>query len=66
MGQKKDVDKLLSQVRREGWTTKLTGQNHWKCMSPDGQHIVYVPGTPGGGRAYLNARATFRRLGVDV
>jgi hypothetical protein len=61
-----EVDKMLSRAITMGWRVKRTGGNHIKAMSPDGNSVVVISGTPSDHRAIMNIRAAFRRAGLDL
>ena len=54
---------MLRELEKQGCV--IGGTNHPKVYTPCGEMVV-VAGSPGGGRAYENARARFKRLGLKV
>lgn len=61
----KEVKKLLDSVREAGWRVE-ENKGHYKCYSPDGNHIVTLAGTPSDRRWLNNARSQFRRAGLEL
>jgi len=58
---KKDIAKLLRQLRKDGWAVKL-GSKHWDVRPPGAPHIkVVIPVSPSDYRTLLNVRADLRR-----
>jgi hypothetical protein len=47
-----------------GWTLERTGSGHWKIKH--GASALVIPQTPSDHRAWMNARAHARRLGIDT
>lgn len=63
----KDIEQLLAELRRQGFTVRVRKTGHYRVTAPSGDHVT-VPGTPCGGRSrsLLNARAALRRIGADL
>ena len=61
----KDVEALIRAVKRQGFTVRLTGANHYQCTAPDGQWTS-VPQTPRGGKSIATVRAKLRRIGAQL
>lgn len=71
MGKSDELRKLLDTARKQGWrieggNTDGKKQRHWKCYSPDGKTIVVLPCTASDHRSLKNARAAFRRGGLNA
>lgn len=55
---------LAERALDEGWTVEKAG-GHLKFKGPNTEFVT-IPASPGEGRGYQNARATFKRLGLNV
>lgn len=64
-GTRKDTEKILRALRKQGWTAERTGRSHWRCVAPDGT-IIITSGTGGGGRGLANFRSQLRKAGANV
>jgi hypothetical protein len=42
----RDMNHLIRQLRREGFTATVTGKSHWRITHPDMPNPVYAAGTP--------------------
>jgi hypothetical protein len=63
---RKDTEKLIRGLRRQGCTVRVGGSGHWRVTGPAGVTIT-MPRTPNGGsRSWMNMRSNLRRLGVDL
>lgn len=62
----KEINALLCQADAAGWRIVRRGGGHFRCYSPDGQSIITLPSSGGGGRGIANAKAAFRRAGLNV
>lgn len=58
-----DLDKILRELTKQGFTYRLTGRNHWLVKGPDGRSITTLPKTPSEYRGLKNAIAVLRRAG---
>ncbi len=59
-----ETRKMLKTLEKQGCVV-VGGARHPKVYTPCGA-LVVIASSPGGGRAYKNARARFKRLGLDV
>jgi len=62
MSQRKDLHKLIRDVKAQGWRVEHTGRNHLAFRSPQGG-TVYTASTPSDYRATKNIRKMLRRYG---
>ncbi|CAB4203540.1 hypothetical protein UFOVP1382_153 [uncultured Caudovirales phage] len=60
----REVDALVKQIRRLGFTVDKTGAGHWRVASPSGP--IFMPSTPSDWRAVKNMRAALRRAGIAI
>lgn len=56
---------LFLRACEQGWQPAITGTGHAKLISPDGKALV-LSLTNTGGRGFGNAKATAKRMGLDV
>ncbi len=62
----KEVRPLVSAALRMGWTLHPGGK-HDRLVSPDGDCVLGVPGSPqGDGRALTRLKCKLRQRGVEV
>lgn len=57
-----DLDTLLKQAMRAGWSVRRTRGNHWCLMAPNGKAKVYTSSTPSDWRGLPNLRAWINRI----
>ncbi|WP_413102261.1 hypothetical protein [Streptomyces sp. Inha503] len=63
---KKDADQLIRRIKKQGFTVRLGGRDHWRITSPSGETIT-APKTPSSGnRSLANMRANLKRLGARL
>ena len=60
MSQRKDITKLLRELRRSGYTIELLNGGHYKATPPVGRHTI-ISQTPSCPSALGNIRADLRR-----
>jgi hypothetical protein len=62
----KEIREITHKLIEQGWRIEEAKRGgHAKAFSPDGQTIVALPSTPGGGRWKQNLIAQLRRGGFD-
>jgi len=62
MSTTREMDKLVREYRRKGWTVELTRGQHWRFTPPGGGgRSVIASGTPGNSSAINNVRSDLRR-----
>lgn len=57
----REMDAFIRQLRRDRFTTTVTGSCHWRITRPDMTAPVFAAATPSDRRALLNLRSTIRR-----
>jgi predicted RNA binding protein YcfA (HicA-like mRNA interferase family) len=61
-GGMKDVDKVVRQLRRQGYTvTRGRRSGHWQVRDKDGRLVAVTSGTPSDPRSLANFRAQMKR-----
>jgi predicted RNA binding protein YcfA (HicA-like mRNA interferase family) len=63
-GRNKEMKEIVRDLTRAGYSVVLNGGSHYKVMTPEGNYIVSLPVTPGGGRSLANTRALLKRKGL--
>jgi hypothetical protein len=58
----KDISKLVSRLRKQGWRVERTKKSHWKVYAPDG--VVFLSGTPGSPRVLMVSKRCLNRHGI--
>lgn len=58
-----DVNKILRELTKQGFTYRITGGGHYMVHSADGQFVTVMPKTPSDYRGRKNAIAALRRAG---
>lgn len=61
----REIDSLVKELRKQGWTCTKTKRSHWRLASPTGG-LTFCPSTPSDHRSIANTRADVRRLGAAV
>lgn len=62
-----DVDALIAQARRQGWTVEKRASNHLLFRPPDRAiPAIVTAATPSDWRGPLNLRSHLRRAGLDL
>ncbi|QEG30212.1 hypothetical protein GobsT_50150 [Gemmata obscuriglobus] len=56
-----DTQRLIRELRRDGWTVTPTGSGHYKAMHPNGGFVI-LAASPRGPRWQQNTRACIRRV----
>lgn len=64
-GANKEINRIVAELRRQGWTVEKTKANHWKAESPHGKGTCFFSSTPGEGRSIQNTRAQLKRMGAN-
>ena len=62
---KKELKKVIRIIKKQGWEVSGGGCRHIRVVSPEGE-MVFLPSSPGRGRAMTNAMAALRRKGADL
>ena len=64
MSARKDLETLVRDLQRQGWTVVKTKNGHWQFISPEaGRAIVVASSTPSDLREIANTRSRLRRAG---
>jgi chemotaxis response regulator CheB len=64
-GPGKEIREIVVKLREQGWRVPPPMRGgHLKCYAPDGETIVTIPASPGGGRAMQNIKAELKRAGA--
>lgn len=64
MSARKDTDRLVRDLRSEGWAVTKTKGGHWRAKPPRCEHRIVVFGsTPSDRRSLANTKADLRRSG---
>jgi hypothetical protein len=58
-----DINKLLRELARQGFTYRGTGSGHYLVWGPDGKVVTTLPASPSDWRSLKNAIAVLRRAG---
>ena len=61
----KDARKVACAAVDAGWRWSMTGKNHGRLLSPDGEGIVIVSGSSSDRNAADRLRRELRRAGLD-
>jgi hypothetical protein len=61
----KDLNKILRQLRKWGWTIERVGTGHVRVMNRDGR-IAVLSSSCSDARGILNAKSDLRKLGAPV
>ncbi|MFJ5989263.1 hypothetical protein [Lentzea sp. NPDC092896] len=59
----KEIDKLLKELERQGFTYKLTRKQHYAVYGPEGHLVTVLSGTPSDRRSLKNGLAQLRAAG---
>lgn len=60
-----EMNKLVRKIRRLRYDVVKTGDTHWRVDIP-GYTPVFMPCTPGHGRAMANVLAELKKRGIHV
>jgi len=60
---RKEVARIIRELRRQGFEVVMAQSGHWKVRDPDGRLITTLPASPGEYRGFRNAIAILRRAG---
>jgi hypothetical protein len=63
-GRNKEIKELVRELTQNGCSVVLSRNSHYKVMTEDGNYVVSLPLTPGGGRSMANTRALLKRKGL--
>lgn len=61
----RDLRKIVTRAREQGWRVELTRRSHVKFVPPEGP-IVFTSGTPSDARGRLNLVSELRRSGLKL
>lgn len=64
-GLQKDFNKIIRQIRKNGYIVEVSGNNHYAVKSKDGRFLVSLPMSASEQRGLKNAIAQLRRQGVN-
>jgi len=64
MGSKKDVEQLVTRLRKAGYNVRLTKKKHY-AVSKDGGKTIFMPCTPSDRRGLLRVHQKLRGIGYD-
>lgn len=65
MSGKRETERLVRDLRAQGFTVELTGGNHWKVWKPGEEGCAFMSYTPSDHRSVKNAITKLRRIGYD-
>jgi predicted RNA binding protein YcfA (HicA-like mRNA interferase family) len=63
LGADKEIEKLRKQAVREGWDVTITGGNHIRWRSPDGETTV-ISGLTGATPGWIKAKNQLKKAGL--
>lgn len=63
MGKSSEVQKLLRELRRQGFETTMTKGGHYRVTK--GEHMVHMPATPSDFRSMKNTLSHLRKAGFQ-
>ena len=61
-----DLQCLIRQAQRQGWSVQLRRGGHLAWKSPSGDGVVFSASSPSDWRANQNLRACLRRAGLHT
>lgn len=64
-GLQKDFNKIIRQIRKNGYIVESGGNGHYAVRSKDGAFLASLPMSASEQRGIKNAMAELRRRGVD-
>jgi hypothetical protein len=59
----KELDKLLRELKRQGFSYSKTRKQHYAVYSPEGELVATLSGTPSDWRSSKNSMAQLRAAG---
>jgi len=63
MSMKKDLDQLIKELRKQGWTIEPTKKCHYKWTAPSGK-FFFTSSTPSDTRAFHRIKSDIRKASV--
>ena len=64
MGTKKDVQQLVTKLRKAGYDVRLTKNQHYAVSKPGGK-TIFMPTTPSDRRGLYRVHQKLRNIGYD-
>jgi predicted RNA binding protein YcfA (HicA-like mRNA interferase family) len=61
MSTTRDLEKIVREYRRRGWTVEQTKGQHWRFTPPGGGRFVITSGTPGNVSAINHIKSDLKR-----
>jgi hypothetical protein len=65
LGADKEIEQVAKKARKANWEVSITGGNHIKWLSPNGEDIV-ISGLTGCGPGWIKAKNQLKRAGLHI